>query len=110
MKAITPTKLSVSSIPQPNSTKVGGITFIGSAPPSNCCALEKLRRKKKRNSPDAKLSRKLLTQITRTLKIDLPLEFWLKFLSAPGFDVCLGKVPGIGVNKFAADCAIPRML
>jgi hypothetical protein len=77
MKAITPTKLSVSSIPQPNSTKVGGITFIGSAPPSSCFAPEKLRRRKKPNWPDVKLSRTLLTQIARTLKVGLPLEFRL---------------------------------
>jgi hypothetical protein len=89
MKAITPTKLSVFSIPQPNSSKVGGITFTGSAPPSSFFAPEKLRRKKKRNWPDAKLSRKLLTQIPRTLKVGPPLEFWLH---------CLCSGPRLGVS------------
>jgi len=98
MKAITPTKLSVSSTPRPNSTSAGGITFIGSGPPSSFFAPEKLRRKKTRNWPDAKLSPKLLTQRARTLKIGLPLEFWLNS-SAPGLDVCLGALPGIGVQQ-----------
>src|SRR5215467_10291450 len=101
MKAITPTKLSVSSIPRPNSSRVGGITFIGSAPSSSFFAPEKLRRKKKRNWPDAMLSRSLLTGIARTLKAGLQLEFWL---NSQRFGPRLGHGSAKHVNPFCGRC------